>query len=124
MAYTWPSFPVTDPANPAVKFDLTWAHASSIGVAKPWSAKKRIRWPENQVNTSSGVPWRYELIWFWKVPWSTVLIVTLVPPLAAMKSLTSACRPAFGAGSEEELPIESEPPVAGTPAVVPRLVGR
>src|SRR5260370_35444449 len=112
MAYTWPSFPVTDPANPAVKFDLTWAHASSICVAKPWSAKKRIRCPENHVKTSSGVPWRYELIWFWKVPWSTVLMVTLVPPLAAAKSLTRAGTRASGAAPEEWHPIGTVRPGA------------
>ncbi len=50
-----------------------------MSVASCWAAKNRIRKPENQVNTSSGVPWRYELIWSWNVPWSTVLILTGMP---------------------------------------------
>jgi len=48
---------------------------SSIGVSRPWEAKKRRRLPANHFTTSSGLPCRYELIWFWNVLWSVVLIV-------------------------------------------------
>jgi len=54
----FPSLPFTDSAKASVKLPLTLSQVSLIDVARPWSAKKRIRWPENQVKTSSGVPWR------------------------------------------------------------------
>src|SRR5215472_4596330 len=54
----WPSLPFTASAKALVKFPFTLSQVSSIGVARPWSAKKRIRCPENQVKASSGVPWR------------------------------------------------------------------
>ena len=79
---------------------FTAFQTSSIGVASPLSAKNRMRWPENQVKTSCGVPCRYDVIWFWNVPWSTVLMFTLVPPLAALKASTMACTPALEPGSD------------------------
>jgi len=62
-----------------VKLLFTLFQTSSTGVARPCAAKKRMRWPENQVKVSSGVPWRYELIWSWNVPWSTVFTVRVSP---------------------------------------------
>src|SRR6266566_4317826 len=43
---------------------------------------------QNQISSYlQGTPedaftWRYELIWFWNVPWSTTFSFTLVPPFA------------------------------------------
>ncbi len=64
-----------------------------MSVARPCSAKNRIRKPENQVNTSSGVPWRYELIWSWNVPWSVVLILTGMPVCFVKVSTIPASTP-------------------------------
>ena len=55
------------------------AQTSSIGDSRPCAAKKRTRLPANHLTTSSGVPCRYELIWFWNVLWSVVLMVTVMP---------------------------------------------
>src|SRR4029079_11695317 len=69
-----------------------------MSVARPCAAKNRIRKPENQVQSSSGVPCRYELIWSWNVPWSTVLILTAMPVFAVNES-AAACIAFFGAAS-------------------------
>jgi hypothetical protein len=61
-----------------------------IGVARPCSAKKRIRKPANHVKTSSGVAWRYELSWSWKVPWSTVLTATVMPSVSSQCAIAAA----------------------------------
>ncbi len=55
------------------------AHTSSIGDRRPFAAKKRTRLPANHLTTSSGVPCRYELIWFWNVLWSLTLTLTVMP---------------------------------------------
>jgi hypothetical protein len=72
---------------------------SVIGSARPCAAKNRMRKPENQVNTSSGVPWRYELIWSWNVPCSTVLTATSMP-VSAVNASTICCIAALGISSE------------------------
>jgi len=74
-------------------------------------AKNRIRCPENQLKTSCGVPWRYELIWSWKVLWSTVFSLTLVP-VALVKAALIAWMPLSSAGSEWFEPTETVPPEA------------
>src|SRR5690242_17449988 len=71
-----------------------------------------MRWPENQVKTSSGVPPRYDVMVFWKVPWSTVLTRTLVPPFADSNAVTMSARPFLTPGSEALLPIDRFPPFA------------
>src|SRR5207302_10410672 len=96
----WPSFPLADTAKASEKFDFTLSQTSSTGVARPFAAKNRMRCPENQVKTSSGWPWRYEVIVFWNVPWSTVLTFTLVPPLAEVNAATISARHFLGAGSD------------------------
>jgi hypothetical protein len=58
---------VDDALNASLKFEPIFDHRSLRSVARPCFAKNRMRYPANQVNVSSGVPWRYELICCWNV---------------------------------------------------------
>ena len=59
MKYCLPSLPVEPTLKASPYIGSILAHRSLMSVARPCSAKNRIRNPENQVQTSSGVPWRY-----------------------------------------------------------------
>src|SRR6266542_6377219 len=99
MKYCFPSSPVEPTLHASPYLDPTLAQTSLMSVASPCAAKKRIRKPENQVHTSSGVPWRYELIWFWNVPWSTVLTLTVIQVWLVNLS-TASCSAFLGTASE------------------------
>ena len=94
-----PSSPVDPTLNASPYFGSSRDQTSLMSVARPCAAKNRMRKPENQVKTSSGVPWRYELIWSWNVPWSTVLILTVIPVCFVKVSMIPARTP-FGTASE------------------------
>ena len=99
MKYCLPSSPVEPTLKASPYFGAIVPQTSVMSVARPCSAKNRIRKPENHVHTSSGVPWRYELIWSWNVPWSTVLTLTGML-VSAVNESAAACIAAFGTASE------------------------
>src|ERR1700730_10164591 len=106
-----PSLPFADVAKASEKLLFTLSHTSSIGETRPLSAKNRIRCPENQVKTSSGVACTWLLIWAWKVPCATVFIFKVVPPFHLLKAALTSSIAFLGVGSHWLLPTVTRPPL-------------
>src|SRR3954453_22634014 len=97
--------------------------ASEMSAARPCAAKNFIRLPANQVNTSSGLPLRYRVMFVWNVVWSVVFTLTVLPDFFSYAFITLAY--AFlGIGSDPLEPnvtvLPPEPPLLPSPQAASR----
>src|SRR2546430_16540213 len=99
--------------------------ASEMSAARPCAAKNFIRLPANQVNTSSGLPLRYRVMFVWNVVWSVVLVLTVLPDFFSYAAITLAYA-FFGIGSDPLEPnvtvLPPEPPLPLPPQAA-RMLG-